>query len=188
MSEYRSLAVVFLHSYTYPEHEQLVEKLAKKIGFTNISLSSKLSSSIKAVPRGTSSTADAYLTPCLQEYIDGFFNGFDESLRRDVQAGGKSDKRTQVEFMTSDGGLTDVKTFSGLGSILSGPAGGVVGSALTSWDEKRQIPIIGFDMVGDGCDDFLPTLLTALARAERQAICLDTTDAMRSFSKPLRPV
>ena len=92
---------------------------------------------IKMVPRGVSSTADAYLTPILREYLDGFFSGFDEKLR---------DGRLlspRVEFMGSDGGLLDTKNFSGLKSILSGPAGGVVGYALTSWDEKRRQPIIG---------------------------------------------
>lgn len=92
---------------------------------------------IKMVPRGVSSTADAYLTPILREYLDGFFSGFDEKLR---------DGRLlspRVEFMGSDGGLLDTKNFSGLKSILSGPAGGVVGYALTSWDEKRRQPVIG---------------------------------------------
>lgn len=97
------------------------------------------------VPRGTSSTADAYLTPVLQAYIDGFFSGFDESLR-DGSAG------TRVEFMMSDGGLTSVQHFSGLKSIISGPAGGVVGMALTSWDETDGRPIIGLDMGGTSTD------------------------------------
>lgn len=92
---------------------------------------------IKMVPRGVSSTADAYLTPILRSYLDGFFNGFDEQLR----SGGLNTPR--VEFMASDGGLLDLDNFSGLKSILSGPAGGVVGYALTSWDEKERAPIIG---------------------------------------------
>jgi 5-oxoprolinase (ATP-hydrolysing) len=132
---YRSLAVVFVHSYTYPEHELAVGELAKQIGFPQISLSSRLLPMIKMVPRGVSSTADAYLTPILGRYLDGFFKGFDEQLK-----GGKSG---HVEFMGSDGGLLDLRNFSGLKSILSGPAGGVVGYALTSWDDKRRIPIIG---------------------------------------------
>ena len=93
---------------------------------------------IKMVPRGVSSTADAYLTPILMEYLDGFFGGFDEQLR-DGRV-----KSPRVEFMGSDGGLLDLTNFSGLKSILSGPAGGVVGYALTSWDEQRKQPIIGF--------------------------------------------
>lgn len=47
------------------------------------------------VSRGTSSTADAYLTPVLKAYIDGFFSGFDPSLRNG-EAG------TRVEFMMSE--------------------------------------------------------------------------------------
>ena len=135
---YRSLAIVLVHSYTFPEHELLVGKLAREIGFTHVSESSQLLPMIKMVPRGVSSTADAYLTPILREYLDGFFKGFDEKLR---------DGRLlspRVEFMGSDGGLLDTKNFSGLKSILSGPAGGVVGYALTSWDDKRKQPVIGY--------------------------------------------
>jgi 5-oxoprolinase (ATP-hydrolysing) len=79
------------------EHEALVGRLAADIGFTQISLSSTLTSSIKVVPRGISATCDAYLTPVLREYIDGFFDGFDESLRADVEREGGG--RTSVEFM-----------------------------------------------------------------------------------------
>ncbi|KAF9782495.1 5-oxoprolinase [Thelephora terrestris] len=143
---YRSLAIVFVHSYTFPEHEVLVGKIAHEIGFTHISESSQLLPMIKMVPRGVSSTADAYLTPILRQYLDGFFNGFDEKLR---------DGRLmspRVEFMGSDGGLLDTKNFSGLKSILSGPAGGVVGYALTSWDEKRRQPVIGLDVGGTSTD------------------------------------
>ena len=92
---------------------------------------------IKVVPRGVSSTADAYLTPILYQYLDGFFSGFDSKLRD-----GKI-RSPRVEFMGSDGGLVDADRFSGLKSILSGPAGGVVGYALTSWDEKQKTPVIG---------------------------------------------
>ncbi|KAG8942316.1 hypothetical protein FRC00_011918, partial [Tulasnella sp. 408] len=134
---YTSIAVVLAHSYTFPDHELFIGKVAKSLGFTHISLSSQLLPMIKMVPRGVSSTADAYLTPILYEYLDGFFAGFDEQLR----TGGVDAPR--VEFMASDGGLLDLDNFSGLKSILSGPAGGVVGYALTSWDEKEKHPIIG---------------------------------------------
>ena len=103
---------------------------------------------IKMVPRGISSTADAYLTPILRKYLDGFFGGFDETLR----SGGVGTSR--VEFMGSDGGLLDLDNFSGLKSILSGPAGGVVGYALTSWNEQEGSPIIG--QVHLSCHTLLP--------------------------------
>ncbi|KAI3625987.1 hypothetical protein CBS9595_001348 [Malassezia furfur] len=142
---FRSLAIVFMYSYTFPEHEQAVKKLAQEIGFPSISCSAELMPMIKMVPRATSTTADAYLTPVLQSYIDGFFAGFDASLR-DGTAG------TRVEFMMSDGGLTWVEHFSGLKSIISGPAGGVVGMALTSYDKDDGRPCIGFDMGGTSTD------------------------------------
>lgn len=126
---YRSVAVVLAHSYTFPDHERLVGKVASSLGFEHISLSSQLLPMIKMVPRGISATADAYLTPILRAYLDGFFSGFAQLPR--------------IEFMSSDGGLVDASRFSGLKTILSGPAGGVVGFARTSWDEKRKTPIIG---------------------------------------------
>jgi 5-oxoprolinase (ATP-hydrolysing) len=141
-ADYRSIAVIFAHSYTYPEHEKLIGKVAEKIGFTQISLSSQLLPMIKMLPRGVSSTADAYLTPILRDYLDGFFSGFDEELKGSGK-GAQQGRHARVEFMGSDGGLLDLNNFSGLKSILSGPAGGVVGYALTSWDEKVKKPIIG---------------------------------------------
>ncbi|EJD01112.1 5-oxoprolinase [Fomitiporia mediterranea MF3/22] len=143
---YRSIAIILVHSYTFPDHEKLVASIARDIGFEHISVSSQLIPMIKMVPRGASTTADAYLTPVLYEYLDGFFRGFDERLRR----GG--DGNARVEFMGSDGGLFDIDNFSGLKSILSGPAGGVVGHALTSWDEKQKTPIIGIDVGGTSTD------------------------------------
>ncbi|MCO5549739.1 hypothetical protein L7F22_003212 [Adiantum nelumboides] len=142
---YRALAIVLMHSYTFPEHERIVEALAREIGFKHVSVSSSLMPMIKMVPRGTSSTADAYLTPVLQAYIDGFFSGFDESLR-DGSSG------TRVEFMMSDGGLTSVERFSGLKSIISGPAGGVVAMARTAYDEADGRPVVSIDMGGTSSD------------------------------------
>lgn len=143
---YRSLAIVLVHSYTFPEHETQIGRLAREVGFTQVSESSQLLPMIKMVPRGVSSTADAYLTPILREYLDGFFHGFDAKLKD-----GRI-KSPRVEFMGSDGGLLDLNNFSGLKSILSGPAGGVVGYALTSWDVERKYPIIGLDVGGTSTD------------------------------------
>ena len=92
---------------------------------------------INIVPRGISSIANAFLNPTLRQYLDGFFGGFDGKLRD----GGVKTPRVEAE---SDGGLLDLDNFSGLKSILSGPAGGVVGYALTSWDLKHKQPIIGY--------------------------------------------
>ena len=62
-SGYRSVTIVFAHSYTFPDHERQIGVLARSVGFTHVSESAQLLPMIKLVPRGVSSTADAYLTP-----------------------------------------------------------------------------------------------------------------------------
>ena len=136
----RSIGVALLHSYTYPQHEQLIGKIAKRVGFTHISLSSELSPMIKLIPRANSSIADAYLTPEIKKYLQGFTSGL------------KFPDDAKIEFMKSDGGLVDAKKFSGLSAILSGPAGGVVGYSATCYDPKNGVGLIGFDMGGTSTD------------------------------------
>ena len=138
----RSLAVCLMHSYTYPQHEQIVGQLASEIGFTQISLSSVLMPMVKIVPRGHSANADAYLTPKIKEYINGFQSGFVDLYNSGARC----------EFMQSDGGLVEFTRLAGLRAVLSGPAGGVVGYAKTSYDAQDGTPVIGFDMGGTSTD------------------------------------
>jgi 5-oxoprolinase (ATP-hydrolysing) len=148
----KSIAVCLMHSYTYPSHEALIGKIAKDIGFQHVSLSSELMPMIKLVPRATSACADAYLTPTIRKYIDGFSEGFEGGLGTKSVKEEKGSKGARCEFMQSDGGLVDVGIFSGLKAILSGPAGGVVGYALTSYNPETKTPVIGFDMGGTSTD------------------------------------
>lgn len=149
---FRSIAVCLMHGYTFPDHEALVGKLAREIGFEHVSLSHELMPMIKLVPRATSACADAYLTPAIKKYISGFQAGFEGGLGTESVKQEKGDKGARCEFMQSDGGLVDVDKFSGLRAILSGPAGGVVGYALTSYDPETKTPVIGFDMGGTSTD------------------------------------
>ncbi|KAJ5946242.1 hypothetical protein N7454_003081 [Penicillium verhagenii] len=148
----RSIAVCLMHGYTFPDHEALVGRLASEIGFHHVSLSHELMPMIKLVPRATSACADAYLTPTIKRYISGFQSGFEGGLGNKSVQKEKGLWGARCEFMQSDGGLVDVDQFSGLRAILSGPAGGVVGYALTSYDHEAKIPIIGFDMGGTSTD------------------------------------
>ncbi|KAK8869467.1 hypothetical protein IAR55_000031 [Kwoniella newhampshirensis] len=140
---YRSIAIVLVHSYLYPAHEKQVEAIAREIGFAHISVSSDLQPMINLVSRGSSATADAYLTPEVRRYLDGFASGF---------KGGLNDTSCRVSFMQSDGSLCDFRKFSGLKAILSGPAGGVVGYARTCYDALDGSPVVGFDMGGTSTD------------------------------------
>ena len=116
-----ALAVVLLHSYVFPDHEKKIGALASELGFEQVSLSSQLVPMVRAVPRGHTACVDAYLTPKTREYLRVFLSGFDEGL-----------SGVKVSFMQSDGGLTPADRFTGYKAILSGPAGGVVGYAVTT--------------------------------------------------------
>jgi 5-oxoprolinase (ATP-hydrolysing) len=148
----KSIAVCLMHGYTFPDHEALVGKIAREIGFEHVSLSHELMPMIKLVPRATSACADAYLTPAIKKYIAGFQAGFEGGLGTESVKHEEGVRGARCEFMQSDGGLVDVDRFSGLKAILSGPAGGVVGYALTSYDPKTKTPVIGFDMGGTSTD------------------------------------
>ncbi|MGE5475955.1 MAG: hydantoinase/oxoprolinase family protein, partial [Bacteroidales bacterium] len=132
----RSVAVVLLHAYRFPEHELAIGKLAREIGFTQVSLSHQASPLMKVVGRGDTTVVDAYLSPILRRYVD--------------QVAGQLEG-TRLMFMQSSGGLTDARRFQGKDAILSGPAGGVVGAvktaAMAGFDK-----LIGFDMGGTSTD------------------------------------
>ncbi|XP_053788951.1 LOW QUALITY PROTEIN: 5-oxoprolinase, partial [Vidua chalybeata] len=137
----RSLAVLLLHSYAWPGHEQQVGALALELGFAQVSLSAAVAGMARAVPRGLTACADAYLSPGVRRYLRHFCRGFRHGL-----------SGVQVLFMRSDGGLTPMATFGGARAILSGPAAGVVGYARTTFDPRDGTPVIGFDMGGTSTD------------------------------------
>lgn len=65
-------------------HEKAVGSLARKLGFTQVSLSSEVMPMIRAVPRGYTVCADAYLTPKIRQYLRGFTSGFRGGLKVSV--------------------------------------------------------------------------------------------------------
>lgn len=138
----RACAIVFLHGYRYPTHEQQISAIAHQVGFTQISVSHEVSPLMKFVSRGDTTVLDAYLSPILRRYV----NQVAAELERPEQT-----HSPKLEFMKSDGGLTDARLFQGKDSILSGPAGGIVGAVKTSI--RAGFPnIIGFDMGGTSTD------------------------------------
>ncbi|WP_020587056.1 hydantoinase B/oxoprolinase family protein [Desulfobacter curvatus] len=137
----RSLAVVLMHAYAWPEHERIIGRLAQDIGFTQVSLSSQVMPRVKLVARGDTTMVDAYLNPHIRTYLDSFKHGFRDGLAH-----------TGLLFMQSDGGLASADGFTGSRAILSGPAGGVVGYAMTTYNFEEKKPVIGFDMGGTSTD------------------------------------
>ncbi|MFJ1298693.1 hydantoinase B/oxoprolinase family protein [Pseudomonadota bacterium AL_CKDN230030165-1A_HGKHYDSX7] len=132
----RAMAIVFMHAWQSPEHEQAAAAIAREIGFTQVSVSHEASPLIKFVSRGDTTVVDAYLSPILKRYVD--------------QVAGEL-PGIRLMFMQSNGGLTDAHRFRGKDAILSGPAGGIVGMVRTS-ELAGFERVIGFDMGGTSTD------------------------------------
>ncbi|CUA92010.1 hydantoinase B/oxoprolinase family protein [Pannonibacter indicus] len=133
----RSVAIVFMHAYAYPDHEKRVAAIAREVGFPQISVSHEVSPLMKLVGRGDTTVVDAYLSPILRRYV------------RQVQE--ELGEGPRLMFMQSSGGLTAADLFQGKDAILSGPAGGVVGAVETSRLAGFE-KVIGFDMGGTSTD------------------------------------
>ncbi len=145
-----AIAIAFAHGYRFPEHEKAAGKLAKALGFKQVSLSHEVSPLVKLVPRGDTTVVDAYLSPILRRYVEQV----DHQLSiQEVSPGvaNSSVKKVPLYFMQSNGGLVDAHKFRGKDAILSGPAGGVVGMVETARDDGFE-RIIGFDMGGTSTD------------------------------------
>ncbi|MBC7825259.1 MAG: 5-oxoprolinase, partial [Candidatus Parcubacteria bacterium] len=137
----RACAIVLMHGYRYPDHEQTIATIARNIGFTQISVSHQVSPLMKLVSRGDTTVVDAYLSPTLRRYV--------ERITAELSAHTQNSPR--LLFMQSNGGLTDAHLFQGKDSILSGPAGGIVGAVQTS-KQAGFDKIISFDMGGTSTD------------------------------------
>ena len=144
----RSVAIVFMHGYRFSAHELAAERIARECGFTQISVSHRVSPLMKLVGRGDTTVVDAYLSPILRRYVE--------------QVAGEM-PGVKIFFMQSSGGLTDAHAFQGKDAILSGPAGGIVGMVRTaqlakddlgdaSLGEHASVRVIGFDMGGTSTD------------------------------------
>ena len=161
------IAIVFMHAYRYPEHEQRVAALAREIGFPQVSVSHEISPLIKLVGRGDTTVVDAYLSPILRQYVGQVARDLsakgasasiaargDDAAPASAAQGGEMRDRGDIPrlmFMMSSGGLTAAELFQGKDAILSGPAAGVVGMA-ESGREAGFTHLIGFDMGGTSTD------------------------------------
>jgi 5-oxoprolinase (ATP-hydrolysing) len=132
----RACAIVLMHGYRYPAHEQQLATLASDIGFTQVSASHRVSPLMKLVARGDTTVADAYLSPVLRRYVDRVAAAL---------------PGTRLQFMQSSGGLSEASAFHGKDAVLSGPAGGIVGAASAARAAGFD-KVIAFDMGGTSTD------------------------------------
>ena len=136
----RSVAIIFLHGWRHQQHERAAASIAREIGFEEVSVSHELSPLVRYVARGDTTVLNAYLAPPLKRYVGG--------LQRELR---DLDPRGRLELMQSNGGLAAVESFHAVSSVLSGPAGGLIGMG---WVGRRLgvTRLIGFDMGGTSTD------------------------------------
>jgi 5-oxoprolinase (ATP-hydrolysing) len=133
----RSLAICLMHAYRFPQHEQQIAEIAQQIGFDNISLSHQVAALAKFISRAETTVLDAYLNPVLNSYLD--------RLRHKLGPG------SELKVINSEGALMQTELFTGKDSVLSGPAGGVIGFSETA-KQAGFARSIGFDMGGTSTD------------------------------------
>jgi len=136
-----ALAIVLMHGWRFARHEARLAEIARELGFAQISVSHEAAPLIKLIGRGDTTVIDAYLSPVLRRYVERVASGLPPE--------------TRLQFMQSNGGLTDAQAFRGKDAILSGPAGGVVGMVAASrphFPDGEPVRLIGFDMGGTSTD------------------------------------
>jgi 5-oxoprolinase (ATP-hydrolysing) len=152
---FRALAIVLMHAWRNPGHELALEGIARRVGFTQISLSHRASPAIRLIGRGDTTVVDAYLSPVLRRYVEqvadglGGIQGSKKPAISSHPAPGEAEPR--LLFMQSNGGLVEARHFHGKDSILSGPAGGIVGAVAASRRAGFE-RIVTFDMGGTSTD------------------------------------
>jgi 5-oxoprolinase (ATP-hydrolysing) len=131
-----SAAVTLLHSYVNPSHEREVADTLRAEGFSHVTCSFDVAPFIKVLPRAQTTVVNAYLSPVIDDYLRAVAEPLGES---------------RMHVMTSAGGLTGPDSYRARDSLLSGPAGGVVGAAragrLSGFSR-----VIAFDMGGTSTD------------------------------------
>jgi 5-oxoprolinase (ATP-hydrolysing) len=131
-----SVAIALLHSYKHPQHEKKLKDALTSAGYPFVSASHELSGQVKILQRAETTVANAYLEPIIHQYL--------HRIRQGLQ-------QAQLHVMSSAGGLTHAKKYFPKDSLLSGPAGGVVGAAVTASLSGME-RLITFDMGGTSTD------------------------------------
>ncbi|MFQ3584502.1 MAG: hydantoinase/oxoprolinase family protein [Cyanobacteriota bacterium] len=138
----RSIAVGFLFSFLYPEHEQrLGAALRKAFPNLHISLSCEVAPEFREYERFSTTAIDAYLSPALAGYLHRLAQGCEQ---RGIP---------QPLIMQSSGGVTSIAQAAAHASValLSGPAGGVYGGAYLG-QLSGYGNLLSFDMGGTSTD------------------------------------
>jgi len=141
-----AIAISLLFSFANPVHERAVEEVLRDLGVP-LSVSHRILPEFREYERTSTVVVNAYLQPVVQRY-------FDNLRRRVTELGGaRKGARSAVFVMQSSGGIAALDTAARepVRTVLSGPAGGVVGAAAMARRSGIE-KIIAFDMGGTSTD------------------------------------
>jgi 5-oxoprolinase (ATP-hydrolysing) len=133
---FEAAAVALLHSYRDARHEEALAAFLAARGFRHVSRSARLAPRIQLLPRATTAVVDAYLAPAIERYLERVAGAL---------PGGT------LHVLTSAGALAGPASFRPKDSLLSGPAGGVLGAALAG-RRSGLTRVIAFDVGGTSTD------------------------------------
>jgi len=150
-----SVAVALLHAHRQPAHEQRLGTWLRQLGFEAVALSHQVSALPRLVPRAQTTVVEAYVGPVLRRYLDG--------LQRELGSA------VPLRVMQSSGALIDLGRLRAKDTLLSGPAGGLVGAVRTAAAVGETV-IVGFDMGGTSTDVCHVSPDSAADRAEATAL------------------
>ena len=133
------VVVALMNSYLNPIHENQIKQILDQQGFKFVSLSHELSPTINLLPRTQSSLVNGYLSPIFAQYLENIHSTLSQQ------------SEYPLKLMNSTGGLSYANAFQPKDSLLSGPAGGVIGAQHIA--QRLGYPqVITLDMGGTSTD------------------------------------
>jgi N-methylhydantoinase A len=135
-----SIALSLLFSFANPTNEQAVAQALAKLGVP-VSVSHHILPEFREYERASTVLVNAYLQPVMESYL----------RLLELRAG--EGRRSRIFVMQSSGGITALETAAEqpVRTVLSGPAGGVVGASAVARRSGFE-RIIAFDMGGTSTD------------------------------------
>ena len=151
----KAVAVCFLHSYKDPRHEEAAANiLEREFPELTVSISTKITREYREYERTATTVLDAYIRPIFEAYVNELSDG--------LKARGFNG---DFLVMRSSGGATsvDLAIRAPIHTVMSGPAGGIVGSAELARTMVRK-KVINLDYGGTSLDvslmeNYRPSLL-----------------------------
>jgi N-methylhydantoinase A len=145
-----AIAICFLFSFANPKNEALVAESLAEFG-KPLSISHQVLPEFREFERTSTVVVNAYLQPLMQTYMENLA----QRVRLFRQSAGIAAKKltSRIFVMQSNGGVTELESAARepVRTVLSGPAGGLVGAAVASARSGFE-KILSFDMGGTSTD------------------------------------